>query len=81
MGVNQSSGVSKAHAGDKKSEGKSHGKVGQSDSEPDTEAGPHTDDVSFLESPEILWQEPQVEQILEYMGNSSSRVSKPFCGC
>jgi hypothetical protein len=123
-GVNQSGSVGKAHAGDKKSEGESHGKVCQSDnklssrvgevsdseadssdektkyamprrlkfdssdgwriesdSEPDIEAGPHTDDVSFLESPEILWREPQVEQILEYMGNGSSRILEPFCGC
>ena len=116
-GVSQSGSVGKAHAGDKKSEGESHGKVGRSDnklgsrvgevsdsegdssdektkyaipsyerwikdgSEPESEAEPHTDDVPFLESPEILWQEPQVEQILVYMGNGSSRVLEHFCGC
>lgn len=53
----------------------------ESDLEPDTEAGLHTDDVSFLESPEILWREPQVEQILEYMGNGSSRILETFCVC
>ena len=25
--------------------------------------------VSFLDSPEVVWSEPQVEQVLTYMGN------------
>lgn len=47
--------------------------------DPESEDSGSKETTPFLQSPEVLWQEPQAEKVLTYMGNGSSIDSLAVC--